>query len=139
MTEVALKEFRLPIRVYIEDTDAGGIVYHVNYLKFMERARTEFIRQFGFGKAALGGNNLAIFVVTDAQLKYRSPAQLDDQIVATASLASLRKASLVFEQKIWRGDELLCQGEIKVACVHHQSLRATRIPAELYQALAQVY
>lgn len=132
-------EFQLPIRVYIEDTDAGGIVYHVNYLKYMERSRTELIRQLGFGKAALGGGNTAVFVVSEAKLKYHRSAQLDDEIVSRAKLISLRKASLVFEQGVWRGDQLLCGGDIKVACVQRDTLKATRIPKELYRALEEVY
>ncbi|MBD2859800.1 tol-pal system-associated acyl-CoA thioesterase [Spongiibacter sp. KMU-158] len=148
MIEPMGAEFKLAIRVYIEDTDAGGIVYYVNYLKFMERARTEFMRQLGFGKAALGGaqeraektaeDSGAIFVVSDVQAKYRSPARLDDQLTVSAKLIELRKASLVFEQKIWRDEQLLCEGEVKVACANAKTLRATRVPAELYKVLSRL-
>ncbi len=126
-------EFRLPLRVYIEDTDAGGIVYYVNYMKYMERARTEYLRSLGYGKAAMLGENM--FVVSDAQVKYRSPARLDDEIEATAELQQLGRAGIQFAQKIWRGTELLCEGHIKVACVDRSSMRPQRIPAEVHGVL----
>ena len=84
MNSRTAREFSLPLRVYIEDTDAGGIVYYVNYLKYFERARTEFMRELGYGKPAFPLEGL-MFVVSEAQIKYRSPAHLDDQLVATAA------------------------------------------------------
>lgn len=127
-------EFSLPLRVYIEDTDAGGIVYYVNYLKFMERARTEFMRARGFGRHYIFNREL-MFVVRDAQITYRQPARLDDDIEATAALAQLRGASLLFRQSVRRGDELLAEALITVACVNRAGTRPRRLPPEMTAAL----
>jgi len=124
-------EFTLPVRVYIEDTDAGGIVYYVNYLKFMERARTEFMRSLGYQHYVLADENFQ-FVVHSANVQYRQPARIDDALVVTARLKQLGKATLLFEQQVCRGETLLCQADIKVACVNADTLRPTGIPAGLY-------
>ncbi|MCG8393606.1 MAG: tol-pal system-associated acyl-CoA thioesterase [Pseudomonadales bacterium] len=124
-------EFTLPVRVYIEDTDAGGIVYYVNYLKFMERARTEFMRSLGYQHYALADENFQ-FVVHSANVQYRQPARIDDALTVTAALKKLGKATLLFEQQVRRGDALLCEAEIKVACVSADSLKPTAIPSALY-------
>lgn len=149
-------EFRWPLRVYIEDTDAGGIVYYVNYLKYMERARTEYLRSFGYGKnsfddggpAAGGaaiddrepaGNRIFtddfMFVVHSVNVRYKKPARLDDQLLATARVLERGAAQLRFGQRILRGDEELCGGEVKVACVDRRNFRPRRIPAALQAAL----
>tara|TARA_R110000823_G_scaffold119998_2_gene244238 strand:- start:7738 stop:8157 length:420 start_codon:yes stop_codon:yes gene_type:complete len=128
-------EFSVPLRVYIEDTDAGGIVYYVNYLKFMERARTEFMRARGFGKQYIFTHEL-MFVVSDARIHYRSPARLDDELRATACLTRLRGASLEFHQRVLRGEEPLAQADIKIACVNRSSMQVQRIPPELGERLA---
>lgn len=126
-------EFRWPLRVYIEDTDAGGIVYYVNYLKFMERGRTELMRSLGYDKPALlpGGEML---VVHSAQLQYRKPARLDDALIATAVFGKRTPTSVVFQQRILRqlpggAEELLCEGEIRVACVRASDMRPVAMPA----------
>ena len=126
--------FAIPIRVYIEDTDAGGIVYYVNYLKFMERARTEFMRAQGFAKPAItdDGN---LMVVHSAEVKYHKPARLDDELIATASITKLARTYIVFQQKIYRDGELLCSGLIKVACVTFDSTRPVALPALIRAAL----
>ncbi len=129
-------EFSYPLRVYIEDTDAGGIVYYVNYLKFMERARTEFMRALGFGKAYVFNRDL-MFVVRDVALRYALPAKLDDELQATARIVRARAASLVFHQRVLRGDEVLSAGDIVIACVDRNALKPRRIPAEML-ALLQV-
>ncbi len=95
-------EFSLDLRVYIEDTDAGGIVYYVNYLKFMERARTELMRSLGFGKKYIFNHDL-MFVVRDVKVQYLRPATLDDELVATAAILDLRGASMVMHQRVQRG------------------------------------
>lgn len=123
-------EFSTPVRVYIEDTDAGGIVYYVNYLKFMERARTEFMRSVGYGKDDIFTHDL-MFVVHDVAVKYHKPARLDDELAATAELASARGAVIVFTQRILRGSELLAQGTITVACVDRAGEKPRRLPAEI--------
>ncbi len=127
-------EFRLPVRVYIEDTDAGGIVYYVNYLKFMERARTEFLRGFGYEHYALAGDNYQ-FVVHSCEIRYHSPGRIDDQLEITAALSRAGRAGLDFVQRVLRGDELLCEARIRVACVQADTLRPCAIPAALRAAI----
>jgi len=127
---VPAAEFSHKLRVYIEDTDAGGIVYYVNYLKFMERARTEFMRSLGFGKSAILESGL-MFVVRDLAVNYLLPAQLDDELQATARIARLRGAGMVFQQSIQRGDELLAQGEVTIACVDRAGMKPCRLPAQM--------
>lgn len=131
-------EFHWPLRVYIEDTDAGGIVFYVNYLKYMERARTELLRSSGFGKNHIFGEEL-MFVVRSVAIDYRRPARLDDELVATARIIEVRAAQLTFEQRIIRGaaEELLCGGRVEVACVDRQALKPKRIPKSLLDALGQ--
>jgi tol-pal system-associated acyl-CoA thioesterase len=126
----AAKEFSLPLRVYIEDTDAGGIVYYVNYLKFMERARTEFMRSLGFGKDYIFNHDL-MFVVRDVTVKYLKPAQLDDQIAATALITRLRGASMSMRQTVRRGEDILAAGEVTIACVDRAGMKPRRIPADM--------
>ncbi|MEM1144373.1 MAG: tol-pal system-associated acyl-CoA thioesterase [Pseudomonadota bacterium] len=128
------KEFSLPIRVYIEDTDAGGIVYYVNYLKFLERARTEFMRALGFDKQAIFNQGL-MFVVRDVSLSYQKPAQLDDQLVATVNVCRVGGASMELHQRVLRGTELLAGGEVKIACVDPAQLNARRMPKDMLAKL----
>jgi tol-pal system-associated acyl-CoA thioesterase len=122
------------MRVYIEDTDAGGIVYYVNYLKFMERARTEFMRSLGFGKEFIFRSDL-MFVVRDVAVTYKLPARLDDALAVTARVVRLRGAGMVFHQTVRRGDEVLAQGEVTVACVDRVSVKPRRLPAEMVTRL----
>lgn len=128
--------FSLPIRVYIEDTDAGGIVYYVNYLKFMERARTELFRSLGFGKRIVVEHE-HMFVVHKVEVAYRGPARLDDDLQASATIVKLGKAYIDFEQKVVRGQESLCEGIIRVVCVNKQAMKPAAIPAEILDALGQ--
>lgn len=133
MTEVL--PFALPVRVYIEDTDAGGIVYYVNYLKFMERARTEFMRTLGYDKPAfLSGDRL--LVVHSANTRYLRPARLDDSLQVTAQVSRLARSYVVFRQCVVRGDELLSEAEIKVACVRQTDMRPVPLPEDVHRALA---
>ncbi|OUS15196.1 tol-pal system-associated acyl-CoA thioesterase [Gammaproteobacteria bacterium 50_400_T64] len=129
-----MTEFRLPIRVYIEDTDAQGIVYYVNYLKYMERARSEWLRSYGFNRPAFGGEG-QIYVVHSLTTNYRKPAKLDDQIVVTARTTDYGRAYFVVEQKVFRDDELLCEGSIKVACVNQASGRPAAMPKEMIERI----
>ena len=123
-------EFSLPLRVYIEDTDAGGIVYYVNYLKYMERARTEYMREQGFAKGEIFNSRL-MFVVRSATLDYRASAQLDDDLHVTARVKRVRGASMVFEQSVIKGQQLLVDAEIKIACVDAETRVPKPIPAEM--------
>jgi tol-pal system-associated acyl-CoA thioesterase len=127
-------EFSCDLRVYIEDTDAGGIVYYVNYLKFMERARTEYMRSLGFGKDYIFNHDL-MFVVRDVAVQYRLPARLDDALRATAAIRQLGGASMVFSQSVLRGDEVLVTGEVTVACVDRSGVKPRRLPVDMTAAL----
>lgn len=128
------REFSLPLRVYIEDTDAGGIVYYVNYLKFMERARTEFMRSVGFGKDAIFNHDL-MFVVRDVALHYKQPARLDDELLATATIGRLGGASMTLRQSVRRGEEVLVDGEVTIACVDSAGVSPRRMPRDMLDAL----
>lgn len=125
-------------RVYYEDTDAGGIVYYVNYLKFMERARTERLRHLGFAQSQLAGENL-LFVVHSAEARYHAPARLDDEIYVTAEVVELNRASLRFLQQVRRRNDeaLLCEGRFVVACVRADNLKPRAIPQSLRSAFAE--
>jgi 4-hydroxybenzoyl-CoA thioesterase len=129
-----LTEFGLPLRVYVEDTDAGGIVFYVNYLKYMERARTEFMRAKGFAKNEIM-NDALMFVVSELKTKYLRSARLDEQLFVTATVIAAAKVSIVFEQRVYRDQELLCDAQVKVACVDRVSLKPKRIPQALLAAL----
>ena len=133
--------FEFPIRVYWEDTDAGGIVFYANYLKFMERARTEWLRSLGIEQRQLQGATGGIFVVSETQLKYHRPARLDDQLLVTAELRQAGSASLIIGQRVLSNPEqksapeelpaqaLLCEGTIRIGWVDAASLRPSRLPA----------
>lgn len=126
--------FSIPLRIYIEDTDAGGIVYYVNYLKFMERSRTEFLRGFGYDKPAILDEGL-LLVVHSAQINYRRPARLDDQLQVSASVVKLARTYVEFEQQVLRGNELLCEGLIRIACVDGANMKPCAIPADMHEQL----
>jgi tol-pal system-associated acyl-CoA thioesterase len=131
------EEFSLPLRVYIEDTDAGGIVYYVNYLKFMERARTEFMRSLGFGKEYIFNHDL-MFVVRDVAVHYRGPARLDDELSATAAIARLGGASMIMHQQVLRSGNVLAQGDVTIACVDRSGVKPRRLPPDMSKALQAV-
>jgi 4-hydroxybenzoyl-CoA thioesterase len=124
--------FSLNVRVYIEDTDAGGIVYYVNYLKFMERSRTEFLRNLGYDKPAILDENL-LLVVHSANVQYRRPARLDDSLEITAEVVKLARSYVEFRQQVLRGNELLCDGLIRIACVNGVTMKPCAIPSAMHQ------
>jgi acyl-CoA thioester hydrolase len=124
------------VRVYWEDTDAGGVVFYANYLKFFERARTEWLRALGIEQRALQETAGSIFVVADVALRYLAPAKLDDLLTVTVKVLEVGKASIALEQQAWRGDVLLAQGTVRVGCVNASSLRPCRIPALVAARLA---
>ena len=129
-----VKEFAFPLRVYIEDTDAGGIVYYVNYLKYMERARTEFMRAQGFDKRYIFTEDL-MFVVHSVDVRYQRPARLDDELLVTARIVESGAAQLLFEQRILRAAEEICSGFVRIACVEVGTLKPRRIPRPLLAVL----
>lgn len=120
--------FDWSIRIYYEDTDAGGIVFYANYLKFFERARTEWLRACGIDQHALAQHDGALFVVKSAAIDYHAPARLDDVLNLILSIERLGKASVQFAQQAWRGDVLLCSAQVKVGCVDAASLRPRPVP-----------
>jgi acyl-CoA thioester hydrolase len=126
----------LSIRIYWEDTDAGGVVFYANYLKFFERARTEWLRTLGVGQHALQAQTGAIFVVVEASLRYLAPAKLDDLITVSVKVVEQGRASMLLEQQAWRGDTLLVEGRIRIGCVHATTLRPRRMPDQVANALA---
>ena len=127
--------FTWPIRVYWEDTDAGGIVFYANYLKFFERARTEWLRTLGVAQSSLKKDSGGMFVVSETTLRYLAPSRLDDELLVTAQLEAGGRASLIIAQKAFRGDTLLCDGTIRIGWVDAATLRPGRIPPAILQAL----
>lgn len=127
--------FTWPIRVYWEDTDAGGIVFYANYLKFFERARTEWLRTLGVAQSGLKKDSGGMFVVSETSLRYLAPSRLDDELLVTAQLEAGGRASLIIAQKAFRGDTLLCDGTIRIGWVDAATLRPGRIPSAILQAL----
>ena len=133
--------FQFPVRVYWEDTDAGGIVFYANYLKFMERARTEWLRSLGIEQRRLREDTGGQFVVSETQLKYHRPSRLDDELLVTADLQQLGTASLIIGQRVLSKTEqertgaaapvLLCEGTIRIGWVDAATLRPARIPKQV--------
>jgi tol-pal system-associated acyl-CoA thioesterase len=121
--------------VYIEDTDAGGIVYYVNYLKFMERARTEFMRELGFGKRIIFERQ-HMFVVHRIEVEYRLPATLDDELIISALPVRTGRAFIDFQQQVYRGDALLCDAVVRVVCVKKSSMKPTAMPQDIRASLS---
>lgn len=129
--------FELPIRVYYEDTDAGGVVYYANYLKFFERSRTEYLRHLSIEQKKMAEQQSIYFVVRSAQLDFISPARLDDYLTVTLRIEKLGRASVVFSQTISRNNIALVHCTTKIACVHGAAFTPTAMPADLYQMIAQ--
>ncbi len=135
-----LNEFILPVRVYYEDTDAGGVVYHANYLRFMERARTEWLRTLGFEQDKLAQELNIVFVVAGLEIAYRKPARFNDALFISAKIDTIGRASLVFKQEIWRegsnnSRELLTTASVKVVCVSTGNFHSTAIPTVIRELL----
>lgn len=126
-----------PVRVYWEDTDAGGVVYHAQYLAFLERARTEWLRSFGAGQEALRHDQDLVFAVRAMRIDFRAPARLDDALDVSVAVRAVRGASLVFAQAIHRGGALLLDAEVRVAALHASDFRPTAIPQALQDELSE--
>ena len=139
MTKIAVRPglqpelfvYSFPVRVYFENTDAGGVVYHAEYLKFLERARTEWLRHLGFDHQSLARNHRVVFVVTHAAVDFLKPARLDESVAVSVQLESLGKVRCVFAQEIRREDEVLVRAKVTVACVSGEQFK----PAEMPEAL----
>lgn len=134
----SVNEFLWPIRVYYEDTDAGGVVYYANYLKFMERARTEWLRQIGVEQDELRQRDNVVFVVTAVQVRYLASARFNDHLLVTSSIKHAGKARLVFAQEVRHAEHktLLCQGEVDVACLDMERQRPVAIPTIITEQLS---
>ena len=124
-----MKTFDWPIRVYYEDTDSGGVVYHSNYLNFMERARTEWLRSLGFEQDELITNHQCIFAVHSLQVSFRRPARFNDALIISSTISNVSGASFEFDQKVFRDNELLCEATVKVACLDSNRFRPKSIPS----------
>lgn len=133
-----MQEFSWPVRVYYEDTDSGGVVYYANYLKFMERARTEWLRSLGFEQDQLAREAGIIFAVTEVELQFRSPARFNDSLSVTARVVERRRASLRFEQTVYRDEQVLCTGRIQIASLDSASFRPRPIPGDLFEEIIDV-
>jgi acyl-CoA thioester hydrolase len=131
-------DFEITLRVYWEDTDAGGVVFYANYLKFFERARTEWLRALGHGQERMRLEGGAMFVVSDTSMRYRRPARLDDLLRITVRLVQVTRASITLDQQAWRDDELLTEGSIRIACVDTGTFQPRRIPTDIAARLPAV-
>jgi acyl-CoA thioester hydrolase len=131
MAEKMPAPFTWTVRVYYEDTDAGGIVFYANYLKFFERARTEWLRAAGVDQQALIERDGAAFVVKHASIDYHAPARLDDELTLTLRIEKLGRASVQFAQQAWKGELLLVEAQIKVGCVDIATVRPRSLPGDV--------
>jgi len=133
-----MSEFVWPVRVYYEDTDSGGVVYYANYLKFMERARTELLRKYGFEQDQLIEDDGVIFAVRHIEADYISPARFNNALVVSADVIKLSKVSMIFRQEVRLAgtDQVLCRGEVKIACLDTVRFRPHPIPEKLKEAFA---
>lgn len=129
--------FRLPTRVYYQDTDAGGVVFHAQYLAFMERARTEFLNARGFDLARFVADSGILFMVHEIAVRYHRPAMLNEMLCVTAEVGSIGLASLSFRQRVERGSELLVEADVRLALVDRDRLRAVRMPVSLKRLLGK--
>jgi acyl-CoA thioester hydrolase len=123
--------YSFPVRIYFENTDAGGVVYHAEYLKLLERSRTEWLRHLGFDHQALARNHNALFIVSSLSIDFVKPARLDDMVAVSVKLESLGKVRCVFAQEIRREDEVLVKAKVTVASVNALTLKPVEIPEAL--------
>ncbi len=137
----ATPPYRFQLRVYWEDTDAGGVVFYANYLKFFERARTEWLRSLGHQQEAMRAATGVVFIVTDTTVRYLRPARLDDLIAVTVEVRHAGRAQMTIAQQAWRqtaaGEELLADGTIRIGCVDAGTFRPQRIPNAIVESLTQ--
>ncbi len=135
MPATIAKPFRHATRVYWEDTDAGGIVYYANYLRYFERARTEWLRSLGLEQQRLRERDGTMFIVSQTALQYHRPARLDDLLEVTVGVRHAARASLQLQQQALRGTELLAEGTVRIACVDAPTFKLRRIPDEILHLL----
>jgi len=130
-----IKTFSLPIRIYFEDTDSGGVVYHSNYLKFMERARTEWLSAVGIDQRHLKQDNHIMFVVHRIDIQYKLPARFNDNLIVKSELKDIGSSKIEFRQMIYRNDEMLIDASVDVACIDSEKFKPVRIPPTIKQAM----
>jgi len=130
---------KIPVRVYYQDTDAGGVVYHAQYFSFMERARTEMLNQAGVDLARMADQLRLLFFVFEISARYHQPARLNDMLSVSAEVVKMRRASLVFRHRVERGDSLLVEAEVTLALVDRDRMKPARMPRELATALGAVH
>ena len=133
-----MHEFRWPVRVYYEDTDSGGVVYYANYLRFMERARTEWLRSLGFEQDRLARDEGVIFAVTEVDVKFRRPARFNDALTVTARIIERGRVSLRFAQAVYRENELLCEGRVQIASLDSARFSPRPMPEALLREIPDV-
>lgn len=128
-----MKPFSIPIRVYFEDTDAGGVVYHANYLKFLERARTDWLRHHGITQSRLKAQRGLLFAIVECHVRFRAPARLDDELAVSCVLESRRSASLAFTQEVRRAGDglLLVDAAVRAASLDAETFRPVPLPEDL--------
>jgi acyl-CoA thioester hydrolase len=129
------RRFSIPLRVYYQDTDAGGVVYHAQYLSFMERARSELLNHAGIDLARFTAESRILFLVFRITIQYHQPARLNDLLTVSAEVVKMGRASLVFRQRVERGAELLTEADVTLALVDRDSMKPARMPAKIEQAL----
>jgi acyl-CoA thioester hydrolase len=135
MNPLVKARFTRAVRVYYEDTDLGGVVYYANYLKFLERARSEWLRHLGVSQSRLLEAERLLFAITAVEVRYLKPARFEDELTVTVELDRLRRASMSFRQEIYRGgdgQELLCTAQVTAACLDADTMRPRPLPAHLF-------
>ena len=136
MEAAIARPFHWPVRVYYEDTDLGGVVYYANYLKFLERARSEWLRSLGVSQSGLLESQRLLFAITSVEIRYLKPARFEDELIVSVALDRLRKASMSFLQSVHRDHvdgELLCTARVVAACLDADSMRPRPFPAHLFR------
>jgi len=133
-----MQNFLMPVRVYYEDTDAGGVVYYANYLRFLERARTELLRSLGFAQAVLAEQAGIAFAVRSLNAEFLKPARLDDHLEVNTGIESLGRAQAVFDQRIERVGDVLLTARVRLACLDLKRGRATAIPDDIHEAFKKL-
>ena len=130
-----IKTFSLPVRIYFEDTDSGGVVYHANYLKFMERARTEWLRSVGIDQHHLKYHAHIMFVVHRIDIQYKLPARFNDDLVVKSELLGIGSSKIEFRQMIYRDEEMLIDANVDIACIDSEKFKPVRIPSTVKQTM----
>jgi acyl-CoA thioester hydrolase len=130
-----IKTFSFPVRIYFEDTDSGGVVYHSNYLKFMERARTEWLRSVGIDQHHLKYHAHIMFVVHRIDIQYKLPARFNDDLVVKSELLEIGSSKIEFRQMIYRDEEMLIDANVDIACIDSEKFKPVRIPSTVKQTM----